>query len=154
MPHDQFRVLLVGSSGGHLAQLLPLEPWYRKHERRWVTFRTPDAQSRLEGEDVVWGYHPTTRNLPNLLRNTGLAIRHVLRFRPAVVVSTGAGIALPFFILGRLTGAKTVYIEVVDRLDTATMTAKLCRPFTSLFCVQWPEQRRLYKGAVEIGRLM
>ncbi len=34
-------LLLVASSGGHLAQLLALEPWYRERNRRWVSFDTP-----------------------------------------------------------------------------------------------------------------
>ena len=44
--------------------------------------------------------------------------------------------------------------EVIDRLDTPTLTGRLCRPFTDLFCVQWPEQQELYPGALDIGRLM
>jgi hypothetical protein len=30
----------------------------------------------------------------------------------------------------------------------------LCRPFTSLFLVQWEEQQRLYPGAVLVGTLL
>ena len=35
----------------------------------------PDSASLLEGEKVVWAFHPTTRNLPNLLRNLFLSWR-------------------------------------------------------------------------------
>ncbi|MGH9297877.1 MAG: UDP-N-acetylglucosamine--LPS N-acetylglucosamine transferase, partial [Acidimicrobiales bacterium] len=35
-----------------------------------------------------------------------------------------------------------------------TLTARLCRPFSSRFCVQWPEQESLYPGAVLIGTLL
>lgn len=146
--------MLVGSSGGHLAQLCALESWYRRHDALFVTFRTPDALSRLQTERVEWAYHPTTRSLKNLVRNTGLAARLIWRERPDVILSAGAGVALPFFVIGRLFGAVTVYVEVIDRLDTTTLTGRLCRPFTSVFCVQWPEQEKLYRGAVDIGRLM
>jgi UDP-N-acetylglucosamine:LPS N-acetylglucosamine transferase len=74
--------------------------------------------------------------------------------RPHLVVSTGAGVALPFFVVARLLGIPTAYIEVYDRIDTRTLTARLCRPFTSLFCVQWEEQRVLYPGAHVIGLLL
>jgi hypothetical protein len=47
-----------------------------------------------------------------------------------------------------------VYIEVFDRIDSATLTARLCRPFTTLMCVQWEEQRALYRDAVVIGQLL
>src|ERR687896_988157 len=89
------KVALVCSSGGHLAQLHRLEPWWRRHDRTWVTFRTPDAESLLAGQEiVVWAHHPTTRSIPNLLRNLRLAWRVLRRDRPDLGVSDGAGVGL------------------------------------------------------------
>jgi hypothetical protein len=150
-PDASYRVLLVCSSGGHLAQLMRLRPWWEQHDRSWACFPLPDARELLAGEQVTWVHHPTTRNVPNLLRNLGLAWRMLRRERPDVVVSTGAGAAVPFFWLGRLLGCRTVYLEVYDRVDSATMTGRLCRPVTDLFLVQWPEQQRLYQGSVVAG---
>jgi UDP-N-acetylglucosamine:LPS N-acetylglucosamine transferase len=148
------RVLLVGSSGGHLAQLLALRAWWEQREHAWVTFDTPDALSALEGEQVWWAHHPTTRSLRALALNLGLAVRVLWRFRPTVIVSTGAGVAFPFFVVGRLLGARTVYIEVFDRVETPTLTARLCRPLTSTMLVQWPEQAALYDDAIVVGPLL
>ncbi len=153
-PVDGFerrRLLFVSSAGGHLAQLLQLRPWWANHDRRWVSFDLPDARSKLEGEDVVFAHHPTTRNLINLARNTPLAYRVLRDFRPDVVISTGAGVALPFFAMARTMGVPSVYLEVYDRIDSRTLTGRLCRPFTSLFCVQWPEQQSLYTGSMLTG---
>ncbi|MBL8929985.1 MAG: hypothetical protein JNL54_07680 [Kineosporiaceae bacterium] len=147
----QLDVLLVSSSGGHLAQLTALEPWSRQHRRRWVCFDTPDAVSILRGEDVLWAYHPTTRNVVNLVRNIGLAWRELRRRRPDVVVSTGAGVAVPFFLVAKLLRVPTVYLEVYDRMDSPTLTGRLCRPFTDAMLVQWEEQRELYRGADVVG---
>lgn len=154
VPERRPRVLFVGSSGGHLAQLMGLRSWWLGLERAWVTFRTEDALGHLAGEKVSWAYAPTTRNIPNLVRNTFLAWRVLRSFRPDVVLSTGAGVALPFFVLGRALGARTVYIEVYDRVDSATLTGRLCRPFTDLMLVQWPEQEGLYREAVVVGALL
>jgi UDP-N-acetylglucosamine:LPS N-acetylglucosamine transferase len=146
--------MLVCSSGGHLLQLYRLKPWWERHRRSWVTFRGPDSESMLEREDVAWAYHPTTRNVPNLIRNLGLAWTLVRRHRPDVVVSSGAGVALPFFVLGRLFGARTVYVEVYDRIDLPTLTGRLCYPLSNLFLLQWEEQRRFYPRGQLIGRLL
>jgi UDP-N-acetylglucosamine:LPS N-acetylglucosamine transferase len=146
--------LLVGSSGGHLAQLLALRELWPAERRTWVTFDTPDAVSLLRDEQVFWAHHPTTRSLRKLVRNTLLARRVLRRTRPAVVISSGAAVALPFFVLARLRRIPTVYVEVYDRLDTATLTGRLCRPFTTLFLVQWEEQRALYRDAVVVGPLL
>lgn len=151
------RVLLVASSGGHLSQLLALEPWWASRQRSWVTFDTEDAVSRLRAErdeDVVWAHHPTTRNIPNLIRNLFLAIRLLVRERPDVIISTGAGVAFPFFILAKIIRIPTVYLEVYDRIDTPTLTGRLCRPLASRFCVQWDEQRALYKDARVVGPIL
>lgn len=149
------RALLVGSSGGHLTQLYALKPWWSQHERGWVCFDTPDAVHTLKDEGKVWwAFYPTTRNIKNLLRNTVLAWRVMREFKPTVVLSTGAGVAVPFFVIGRLTGVRTVYIEVYDRIETPTLTGRLCRPFTDLMLVQWPEQAALYDGAIVVGPLL
>lgn len=147
-------VLFVCSSGGHLAQLIPLREWGNSHRLRWVTFDTPDATSALAGEDVVTCYYPTTRNIPNLIRNLGLAVKVIRRDRPSLIVSTGAAVAVPFFVLGKLLGIPTVFIEVYDRIDSATLTGKLVRPFTTRYLVQWDEQKTLYPNAVNVGPLL
>ena len=154
-PENRTRhVYLVGASGGHLAQLHALRPWWSSWRRTWVTFHTQDAVSLLDDEPVYWAHAPTTRNIPNLVRNTFLALRLLVADRPDLVVSTGAGVALPFFVLARLLGVPTAYIEVYDRIETASLTARLCRPFTSLLCVQWDEQRRFFPNAHVIGPLL
>ena len=147
-------VLLVGSNGGHLAQLLALRPWWQDRRRTWVTFDRIDSRSQLEGETCLWGHHPTTRNVPNMLRNLGLAVRVLRSDRPDVVVSTGAGLAFPFFVVARALGIFTVFVEVYDRIDNSSLTGRLCRPFSSLFCVQWEEQLALYPDAEVIGVLL
>ena len=147
-------IALVGSSGGHLAHLLVLRPWWSEYERFWVTFDTADARETLALERTYWCHHPTNRHLGNLLRNTLLAFRILGRERPALIVSTGAAVAVPFFYLGRLFGARTIFIEVVDRIDTPTLTGRLVAPVTDELLVQWPEQLALYRGARHIGRLL
>ncbi|MGX6605976.1 UDP-N-acetylglucosamine--LPS N-acetylglucosamine transferase [Micromonosporaceae bacterium Da 78-11] len=147
-------LLFVASSGGHLAQLLALEPWYRERARHWVCFDTPDAVSLLRGEPVTWAHHPTTRNVFNLLRNLVLAARLVRRRRSGALVTTGAGVAVPFVIMAWLLRIPTVYIEVYDRIDTPTLTARLCRPLLSAMLVQWEEQQRFYPEATVVGRLI
>ncbi|HEU0102865.1 MAG TPA: PssD/Cps14F family polysaccharide biosynthesis glycosyltransferase [Mycobacteriales bacterium] len=147
-------LLVVCSSGGHLAQLVALRPYLASHRTRWVTFPTADALDLLAGQDVVSAHYPTTRNLPNLFRNTLLALRMLMRERPDAIVSTGAGVAVPFFVFGKLLGVPTVYLEVFDRLDTPTLTGRMCRPFADRMLVQWDEQQELYRGATVVGPVL
>jgi beta-1,4-N-acetylglucosaminyltransferase len=151
---ERRKVLLACSTGGHLAQLLRLDQWWGQHETVWVTFDKIDARSVLTGQETVWAHHPTTRNLSNLLRNLLLAWRVLREQRPDVIISNGAGVAVPFFWLSRLFGIVTVYVEVYDRIDSATMTGRLCQPFTDLFLLQWPEQQNQYRRGLVVGKIL
>src|SRR4051812_50080449 len=95
------RTLLVGSSGGHLAQLHQLKPWWERHDRKWVTFEKPDAISLLAGEDTEWAYQPTTRNIPNLLRNLRLSWKVLRRSRPHLGRFPRGGRSLPVCALAQ-----------------------------------------------------
>jgi len=151
---QRLRLMLIGSAGGHLIQLYRLRPWWEKHERVWVTFRKTDSLTLLADEEVIWAHHPTTRNLPNLFRNLRLAFQAVRRHRPDVVVSCGAGVAFPFFLAAWRHGARRVYFEVYDRIDSPTLTGRLCYPLSDLFLLQWEEQRRFYPKGKVIGQLL
>ncbi len=147
------RVLFVSSSGGHLSQLLQLRAWWEHHDRSWVTFDLPDARSKLEGETLIPAHHPTTRNAINTVRNAALAWSVIGEYEPDVIVSNGAGVAFPFFALAKTKGIPTVYLEVYDRIDSRTLTGRLCRPLATKFLVQWPEQQDLYEDTTLIGPL-
>jgi beta-1,4-N-acetylglucosaminyltransferase len=148
------RIALVGSSGGHLAHLVVLRPFWERHDRFWVTFQTPDAVSQLDGERNYWCHHPTNRNIPNLLRNTWLAWRVLRRERPTMIVSAGAAVAVPFLWLGRLMRIRTVYIEVIDRVDRPSLTGRLVRPVARHVLIQWPELQRAYPKGRLVGPLL
>ena len=143
----------MSSSGGHLLLLNQLRPWWEGYERLWITFDTTDGRSLLRGEDIVWAYHPTTRNVKNLLRNLFLAWRVLRSTRPALIVSTGAGVAVPFFVVGKLLRIRTVYIEAVERIESPSLSGRLCYPLSDAFVLQWDAQRRHYPRGHVVGPL-
>jgi UDP-N-acetylglucosamine:LPS N-acetylglucosamine transferase len=136
---DRADVLLVCSSGGHLLQLVALRDAWQGLSRRWVTFDKSDARSLLAGEVVTFAHGPTNRSVKNLLRNLVLAWRLVARVRPTVVLTTGAGVAVPFAWIARLRGARVVYIESLTRIDRPSLSCRLIAPAASRIYVQWPE---------------
>lgn len=145
------KVCLVGSSGGHLTHLYMLKPFWKDKEHFWVTFDKEDARSILEGEKMYPCYYPTNRNLYNLVRNTVLAFKIIKKERPDIIISSGAAVAVPFFYIGKLFGAKTIYVEVFDRVDAPTLTGKLVYPITDLFIVQWESMKKIYPKAKNFG---
>ncbi len=146
------RVLLVASPGGHLLQMLALEPAWSDLDRSWVTLSSTDVEHLLAGEDVDYGHGPTPRNVGNFLRNLRFAWRILRERDPAVVVSTGAGLALPFFILGRLQRRRLVYVESITRVEKLALTGRLVYPLADAFFVQWASlaglRRARFHGSV------
>ena len=145
--------LLVASSGGHLCELLRLHDGWSRDDRHWVTFDTADARSLLTGEQVTYAAHPTNRNVPNFLRNVRLAFRLVRALRPRAVVTTGAGVAVPFCWIARMHGARVVYIESFARIEGPSLTGRLVHPVATDFFVQWPTVARFYRKAQYRGAL-
>ena len=150
---ENIKVCLVGSSGGHLTHLYMLKSFWQDKDRFWVTFDKEDALSLLKEEKMYTCYYPTNRNLKNLIKNTFLAIKVLSKEKPDLIISSGAAVAVPFFYIGKLLGAKLIYIEVFDRIDKPTMTGKMVYPIVDRFIVQWEEQKKVYPKAINLGSI-
>lgn len=148
------RVLLVCSPGGHLQQMLALEPAWRGTEHTWVTLPGADVEAALAGEGVVLAHGPTNRSAKNLLRNGVLAWRLLRRQRPEAILSTGAGVAVPFFVLGRLLRIRLVYVESVTRTESISLTGRLVYLLADRFFAQWPAAAERLRKADYAGSVL
>ncbi|MDJ0649080.1 MAG: PssD/Cps14F family polysaccharide biosynthesis glycosyltransferase [Xenococcaceae cyanobacterium MO_188.B19] len=143
------KVLLISSTGGHFQALQKLETFWGKHDCCWVTFQTPSTQKILEASNkkVYWAYSPTNRNIPNLIRNLGLAWQVINQESPDLVLSTGAGVAVPFIILAKCRGIQTAFIESFTRVKELSLSARLVLPFLDALYVQWEQLQIKYPQA-------
>ncbi len=146
-------MLLVASSGGHLLQLRQLASLWATDERSWATFQRSDAESMLAGETIAWAYHPTNRNVANALRNLWLAWRLIRSERPKAIVTTGAGVAVPFAFVGWLGGVNVIYIESMARIVKPSLTGRLIYPIATHFFIQWPDLKAFFPRASCYGTL-
>ena len=155
---DSVDVLLVCSTGGHLLQLLALREVWEAGPRAWVTFDKSDARTLLRDESVVYAFGPTNRTfglvaVHNTVRNLLLAWRVIGRLQPRVVLTTGAGVAVPFAWVGRLRQARVVYVESLTRIDRPSLSCRLIAPVADRIYGQWPEfaagmRKARYAGSV------
>lgn len=149
-------VLLVCSAGGHLMQLhLLRNAWEAQGLRSaWVTIPMEDARTLLADEDVAFAHSPTTRSIKNLALNTLLAWRIIRSRRPQVIVTTGAGVAVPFAWIGKILGVSTVYIESLTRIERPSLSCRLIRPVAERLYAQWPELAGPRYGLTYVGRVI
>lgn len=148
------KIGIITSKGGHLYQMSRLEPWWSKYDRFWVTFPGEDSESLLSRERVYYGYYPETRHLIHAIRHIFLAWDILRRERPTILISCGAGIAPPFFVIAKLLGIKTVFIEVFDLVKKPSLTGTLLAPFVDHMVIQQKVQRTFYPHAVYKGAIL
>lgn len=141
------KLALVCSAGGHFYELYRLDDIWRSHSHFWVTAKKEDTEELLSDEPVYWSYRPTERHLINLCKNFGLAFTILRRERPDVLISTGAGVGVPFIYVAKLFGIKTIYIESLARIETLSLSGKLIYPVVDRLYVQWPELADKYGKA-------
>lgn len=133
--------------------MLALKPAWRGAERSWATLGGADVASLLSEEKVAIGHGPTNRSVRNLFLNIGFAWRTLRQQRPDVILSTGAGLSVPFFLIGKLLRIRLVYVESVTRTESLSLSGRLVYPLADRFFVQWPvaatrRRRAEYAGSV------
>jgi beta-1,4-N-acetylglucosaminyltransferase len=148
------KIALIASSGGHLFQLYSLKEFWGEKNRFWVSFPTEDAKHLLSAENVHWAFYPTNRNIKNLVKNLFLSVKILRNEKPDAIMSTGAGVAVPFIIAGRCLGIKTLYLESITRSEELSLSARLIYPFVDKLLVQWPQLAEKYKKAEFRGRII
>lgn len=157
-PSRRVDALLVSSTGGHLLQLLALREAWGAFPHAWVTFDKSDARTLLADETVVYAFGPTNRTfgflaIRNTVRNLLLAWRLIGRLRPRVILTTGAGVAVPFAWVGRLRGSRVVYVESLTRIEGPSLSCKLIAPVADRIYGQWPDFTASVRKARYAGNL-
>jgi beta-1,4-N-acetylglucosaminyltransferase len=132
------KIALICSQGGHLTEMLELLGAFEGHE---VVLTTYDGPRNRELAALGTVYSIPYRGVgPLAAMRYGLwALRVMLRERPALVVSTGAEIAIPFFVFGKLMRTRLVFVESLASVERMTKTGRLMYPLSDLFLVQWPQ---------------
>ena len=134
--------------------MLALRPAWEEFDRAWVTLPSIDVDAALAGEEFRLAHTPTNRSLKNLVRNAGLAWRVLRKRRPDVILSTGAGISVPFFLIGKLLGIRLVYIESVTRTEGLSLSGRIVYPLTDRFFAQWPQSAATARRAEFAGSVL
>jgi UDP-N-acetylglucosamine transferase subunit ALG13 len=145
--------LLVASTGGHLAELHDLVPRLGvSDDRRWVTFDSPQSRTLLDGEDVVHVPPSTTRDLKGTMRTMAVACRMFRGCRYEHVISTGASVAMSFFVPAVAAGVACTYIESATRTEGPSLTGRMAArlPRTRLYTQHpsWADGPWRYGGSV------
>ena len=130
----RLRVCLAGSGGGHLRQLIDLEPAFSDCDYFFLTEDTALSQSVASRQTTLFVPHfafgqarlsGPRRMILAALRSFYASARIMLAKRPQVFVSTGAGAVFFGLVWAKLLGAKIVLIESFARFDRPSLFGRM-----------------------------
>jgi hypothetical protein len=145
------KVLAISSGGGHWVQMLRLRPAFDGCAVTYACVRPAYAED-VPGEVFVSYTDATRWDRWRLLKMLLQVAWLVLRVRPDVVISTGAAPGYVAIRLGRLIGARTVWIDSIANVETLSLSGAKIGRHVDLWLTQWPHLAKpegpLFKGAV------
>lgn len=147
----QKKLLLISSVGGHLTQLLQLEPLFKNYQYHIVTEKcaiTKELKDKYPVSLLVYGarnylFRYIFKFSFNMLRALGIFLYR----RPDVVITTGAHTAVPMCYIAKLFRKKIIFIESFAKTTTPTLSGRMVYPIADLFIVQWESMKRIYPKA-------
>jgi UDP-N-acetylglucosamine:LPS N-acetylglucosamine transferase len=146
-------ICIVCNRGGHLTEALQLLDVYQEND---FFFVVPHNIRDEELADLapVYFHIRVDANPFRFLFVFWQALRILLKTKPDIVLSTGTENAIPFFLWGKLMGAKTIYLESWCRITDLSVTGKLVYFWVDAFWVQWIELVRKYPRAEYHGSVI
>jgi len=134
------KICLACSAGGHLTEIRQIMGAFAGHKSFFVTFMREDSKELKEAYYI----EDPKRNPFSLFKNVFQSFSILRHERPDIIVSTGAGVAVPLCYLAKLMGKKVIFIESFCRVKEPSFSGKLVYPIADLFLVQWAQMLSKY----------
>lgn len=151
------KVLFISSMGGHLSELMQLKSIFKNYDYKIVT-ENHKSTKWLKGRYKSKVEYLSTGNKDNMLKYIFVMPYNVIKsliiffkFKPSVIVTTGAHTCVPMCYIAKLFRKKVIYIESFANIETKTLTGRLIYPIADIFVVQWKSMLKLYPKAVWEG---
>jgi UDP-N-acetylglucosamine:LPS N-acetylglucosamine transferase len=144
------KIALVSSCGGHLTEVRALKSIYEQHEHFYVLNDRAILPKDMEGKTLFIRH--SERDL-HFFTNLWEAWRILIRERPDLILSTGAGPVVPFALIGKLLGIPTVYIEISASVTEPSLSGRIMYRLADRFFYQWEGLREFFPKGIYGGLL-
>ena len=131
------KILAIASGGGHWIQLLRLRPAFAGAKITYATVN-PEAEQDVGGARF-FSFRDANRDRKFALILQILKIGWiVLRTRPDTVITTGASCGYVAVRMGRLLGARTLFLDSIANAEKMSLSAQLAQRHANMLLTQWP----------------
>lgn len=151
------KVMFISSTGGHLSELLQLEPLFKEYDSYLVTEKTKstiELRNKFTNRVHFLVYGTKSHLITYLFKfgfNIVKSLLLMLMIRPQVVVTTGTHTAVPMCYIAKILRRKVIFIETFANSKTRTKAGNLVYPIADVFIVQWESMLELYPKAIYGG---
>lgn len=129
------KICIVSSCGGHLTEVRRLKMAYGKYAHFYVLNDKAILPPDMRGKTYFIAHSERDRKF---FMNLWEAFKILRKERPQVILSTGAGPAVPFAIVGRLFfRTKVIFIETITSVHSTSLTGKIMYHLAQRFFYQW-----------------
>lgn len=151
------KVMFISSMGGHLTELMQLKSIFKNYDYMIITEKhksTVGLKSRYKSKiDYL-----KAGNKDHMLKyifiipyNIIKSLKLFLKFKPDVIVTTGAHTSVTMCYIAKIFRKKVIYIESFANVKTKTLSGRLVYPISDIFIVQWHSMLKLYPKAIYEG---
>lgn len=148
------RVCLAASAGGHAGELMRLQSCWQGRECFAVVTSEAAAQEWARFGRVYVVAESDRRHPFRIIRTLAACLRIALRERPTVIISTGAVVGCVMALLGKLYGARVVWVDSIANVERLSRSGRLIRPLADLVLTQWPEVAKQYRNVEYAGHVL
>lgn len=144
------KLCLVCSGGGHLVELQQMKEVYSKYDHFFLTIEN-DYVKHVSAKEKMYFIKDPKRNPINFFTNLFQSLSVLVKEKPNIIITTGAGVAVPVCYLGKMLRKKIVYVESLSRIKEPSLSGRLVHPISDVFLVQWKPLLKKYKKAIYVG---
>lgn len=142
------RLCVVSSAGGHLKEVLELIPRSGPFDIRFVVNDSINI-------DLPWPVDIITHAERDfrLFINFYEAFDYLIKYRPDVIISTGASPIVPFSIICKLFGCRVIFIETFGAVRVPSLTGRLMIRLADRFYYQWKTLGKYFPKGLFVGQV-
>lgn len=149
------KICMVSSCGGHFMELMQLLPAVEGYNFYIVTEKNSSSVDILKKYKyyllLQQDRNKTFKFVFRFAYNIIKSFIYLLRERPDIIITTGAGASFPTCKLGKMMGKKIIYVESFAKLTSRSLTGDKVYNFADYFFVQWPEMQKIYPNSEYYG---
>lgn len=146
------RILAVASKGGHWEQLMIIKKCFLNAQVVYATTEIEELETMSLGK--IYKITDANQNTPIKMIKTFLEVHRIIReVRPATIITTGAAPGLLSILVGKLYGARTVWIDSVANSERLSLSGRLAGYVADVWITQWQHLAKS-TGPIYIGSLL